>query len=205
MPVRAARSMAMAREIFSFQRSAPTTTRRMSSGTLRLSEALVVRRCSFVVRVRRTVSHPRRGPFGSAAPVGLVFRRNPRWGCAGVTGHTASRNSAGSTTGGAASRLAAVCGPARSGTNVAVKIAGQQRYITDSKTAAKPSPDFTVRCCQAFGTPFFGKWLQTIQIELKNKLHSRPTVADKTARSRSKATNCAGLMGRGTRCEETRA
>jgi hypothetical protein len=42
--------------------------------------------------------------------------------------HTASRNSAGPTTGGAASRLEAVD-------------AGQERYSTDSKTAAKPRLD----------------------------------------------------------------
>ena len=80
--------------------------------------------------------------------------------------HTASRNPAGSTTGGAAVRLAAACGPARSGTNVAVKIPGQERYITVWKIAAKPSSEFTVRQCQAFRTPFFGKLLQTGEIEL---------------------------------------
>src|ERR1039457_3306236 len=88
--------------------------------------------------------------------------------------HTASRNSAGPTTGGAAIRLAAVDGPARSGTNVAAKIAGQQRYITDWKTAAKPSSDFTLRWCQAIRTPVFCKVLQTSEIELHNNLHSTP-------------------------------
>src|SRR5260370_9400033 len=58
----------------------------MSSGTLRKSEAFVVVRSSFVVLELRTVFHPRRGPFGSAAPDGLVFRRNARWGRTGVTG-----------------------------------------------------------------------------------------------------------------------
>jgi hypothetical protein len=84
--------------------------------------------------------------------------------------HTASRNSAGSTTGGAAVRLAAACGPARSGTNVAVKIPGQERYITVWKIAAKPSSEFTVRQCQAFRTLVFGKLLQTGTIELQNNL-----------------------------------
>jgi hypothetical protein len=72
--------------------------------------------------------------------------------------HTASRNSAGSirhsalagraprTFGyrSATGRLAAVCGAASSGTNVAVKIHGRERYVTDSKTAAKPSSGFTI-------------------------------------------------------------
>jgi hypothetical protein len=82
--------------------------------------------------------------------------------------HTASRNPAGPTTGGAAVRLAAACGPARSGTNVTVKIPGQERYITDSKTAAKPSSDFTLRRCQTLRTPVFCKLLQTADIELQS-------------------------------------
>src|SRR5260370_31100312 len=78
------RAPRLAKEIFSCQRSAPKRTRRMSLGTLRLSEAFVVVRSS--VLELRTVFHPRRGPFGSAAPIGLYFRRNARWGYAGVTG-----------------------------------------------------------------------------------------------------------------------
>ena len=71
----------------------------------------------------------------------------------------------------AAGRLAAVGGPARSGTNVAVKIPGRERYVTDSKTAARPSSNFTIHGCQAFQSDFFIKLLQTSKIELQNSLH----------------------------------
>src|SRR5260370_20777259 len=56
----------------------------------------------------------------------------------------------------------------RSGTNVAVKIPGRERYVTDSKTAAKPSSDFTIHGCQAFQAPVFVKFLHTSQIEFAN-------------------------------------
>src|SRR5258707_14965375 len=63
----------------------------------------------------------------------------------------------------------------RSGTNVAVKIPGRERYVTDSRTAAKPSSDFTIHGCQAFRTLFLVNLLQTNQIELQNNLHSPRT------------------------------
>src|SRR5258706_537313 len=52
----------------------------------------------------------------------------------------------------------------------AVKIPGRERYITDSKTAAKPSSGFTIHGCQAFWALFLGQMLQTGQIELQNVL-----------------------------------
>src|SRR5260370_4305408 len=142
----------------------------MSSGTLRQAEAFVVVRSSFVVLELRTVFPPRRGPFGSAAPIGLVFRRNARWGCTGVTGTPRVATRPDRLPEVPPTALRRSNGPARSGTKVAVKIAGQQRYITDSKTAAKPSSDFTLRYCQAFGAPVFWKSLKTRQIQVQNKL-----------------------------------
>jgi hypothetical protein len=46
-----------------------------------------------------------------------------------------------------------------------------ERYITDSKTAAKPSSDFTIHGRQSFPTHFLVNLLQTNQIELQNFLH----------------------------------
>jgi hypothetical protein len=57
----------------------------------------------------------------------------------------------------ATDHLAAVRGPARSGTNVAVKIPGRERYVTDSKTAAKPSSGFTVHHVSSDSDPVFGE------------------------------------------------
>ena len=60
----------------------------------------------------------------------------------------------------------------------AVKIPGRERYVTDSKTAAKPSSGFTIHGCQAFQTLILMNVLQTNQIELQNVLHSpRTTLA----------------------------
>jgi hypothetical protein len=56
-----------------------------------------------------------------------------------------------------------------------VKIPGRERYITDSKTAAKPSSDFTIHGCQALQASVLEEVLQTNQIELQNFLHSPRT------------------------------
>jgi hypothetical protein len=118
--------------IFSFQRPAGETVfpeTKRSSGTLRRRRKNVLRTtchvpnlCALRARcVVRSICLPPPRSLRVRCTRRIHFRRDARWGRAGVTGHTASRNSAGSTTGGAAARLTAACGPARSGTNVAVK------------------------------------------------------------------------------------
>src|SRR6266853_5514748 len=57
----------------------------------------------------------------------------------------------------------------------AVKIPGRERYVTDSRTAAKPSSGFTIHACQAFRALVLVNLLQTRQIELQNVLHSPET------------------------------
>ncbi len=61
--------------------------------------------------VRSTCYHPRRGPFGSAAPVGLVNPKERAMGSCRRDRHTASLDSAGPITGGAADHLTMACGP----------------------------------------------------------------------------------------------
>src|SRR5437660_10536422 len=73
---------------------------------------------AFVVLERRTPSSSHSSPLGGRAPRTCSYGE--------CIGH-----------------LVLVCGPARSSTNVAVKIS------PDSKAAAKPSSDFTLRHCQA--------------------------------------------------------
>src|SRR5216684_2658666 len=86
--------------------------------------------------------------------------------------HTASRNSAGSTTERAPlNALRRFERPCQIRHQDAVKIPGRERYITDSKTAAKPSSGFTIHGCQAFQTLILMNVLQTNQIELQNVLH----------------------------------
>src|SRR5260370_11700514 len=102
----------------------------MSSGTLRKSEAFVVVRSSFVVLELRTVFHPRRGPFGSAAPVGLVFRRDARWGRTGVTGTPRVATRPDRLPEAPPGRLAAGFGPPRIGPHVAGEISRPARDIT---------------------------------------------------------------------------
>src|SRR5712691_8291202 len=89
--------------------------------------------------------------------------------------HTASRNSAGSTTERAANRLNGGLQPCQIQHQDAAKIPGRERYITDSKTAAKPSSGFTIHGCQAFQPSVLKQILQTNQIELQNVLHSPRT------------------------------
>src|SRR5882762_6772685 len=90
--------------------------------------------------------------------------------------HTASRNSAGSTTERAADARRLRSGfrlerrPCQIRHQDAVKIPGRERYITDSKTAAKPSSGFTIHGCQAFLPSVLKKVLQTNEIELQNNL-----------------------------------
>ena len=68
--------------------------------------------------------------------------------------------------------LQAECGPAKIRHQDAVKNSRPVRYITDSKTAAKPSSGFTIHGRQAIGAPFVGRMLQTVEIELQNNLLS---------------------------------
>src|SRR5258706_5857936 len=87
--------------------------------------------------------------------------------------HTVSRNSAGSTTERApAAALRRFERPCQIRHQDAVKIPGRERYITDSRIAAKPSSAFTIHACQAFQASVLGEMLQTRQIELQNNLHS---------------------------------
>src|SRR5258706_1089033 len=98
--------------------------------------------------------------------------------------HTVSRNSAGSTTERApAAALRRFERPCQIRHQDAVKIPGRERYITDSKTAAKPSSGFTIHGCQAFQPSVLGEVLQTNQIELQNNLHSPLSKVRKSALS----------------------
>ena len=101
----------------------------------------------------------------------ISFRRDARWGRTGVTGtpRVATRPDQ-------LPKEPRLREPCQIRHQDAVKIPGRERYITDSKTAAKLSSGFTIHGCQALQANVLVNVLQRNQIELQNVLHC-PDVA----------------------------